>query len=76
MLLERHLLCEVATVHGLEEPRERLGADRVRGDDLVLGADRHVLGDEAQERDGVDDVAGHESHPNHGPWSRIVRSCR
>ena len=49
MVLEGHILGEVTVPNGLEKQGKCLGADEVRGDDLMPGADLDTSGDQVQE---------------------------
>ncbi|GAA5132966.1 hypothetical protein GCM10023320_58440 [Pseudonocardia adelaidensis] len=45
---ERLPLGEVTATHGIEQQRQRVGADEVGGDDLVPRTDRDVVRDHVQ----------------------------
>lgn len=59
MVLKRQILGEVTVPHALEKQGKCLGADEVRGDELMPRADRGIAGDDVQEGRSVDHVAGH-----------------
>lgn len=66
MLQKRRLLRELTILHGLEEQAERLRPDAVRSDELMVRIDPYAVGDEVQQRAGIDDEAGH---------ARTIRGC-
>jgi hypothetical protein len=59
VVLKGHLLGEVTAAYGGQQQRKRLGADEVRGDELVFRTDLSARGDQLQEGGGIDDVASH-----------------
>jgi hypothetical protein len=52
-------LAEVTAPHAREEQRQRLRADDVGGNELMLRTDVHAFGDEMKQRRGIDHITGH-----------------
>ena len=52
-------LVEVTVAHARQEERERLRADDVRRDELMITMDVDTLGDEMEQRRRIDHIAGH-----------------